>query len=214
MGIDIFYLILFFLLGYFLGSFPTAFLITKKFTGQDIRMKGTKNVGAMNVMRLTGRASLFFFTVILDIGKGVLAVFLPQKLSFLGYNLIWATTLAGFGVILGHCFSIYFKIKEGRFSGGKAQASLIGVLAILDFQWLLLPWAGIAILFLAATQTLFFGQFMGNIFLPVIAYFFAREYFWLCLLIAIPIFLKQWPHFIPALKGARPKFYWRENRNY
>jgi hypothetical protein len=50
---------------------------------------------------------------------------------------------------------------------------------------------------------------MGNIFLPLIGYFLVPEYFLLCVLIAIPIFIKQWPHFIPVLKGARPKWYFR-----
>lgn len=209
----IFYLILIFIIAYLMGSFPTAYLVTKKFTGKDVRKGGTENVGALNVMRVTGKVPLFLLTAIIDIGKGALAVFLSQRFSFLGSDLIWATTLAGFGVVLGHCFSIYFKVKEGRFSGGKAQASLIGILAIVNFKWLLLPWAGIAILFIVATQTFFFGQFIGNIFLPLIAYFLVPEYFWLCLLIALPIFVRQWPHLFPALKGVRPKWYWKEKKN-
>jgi glycerol-3-phosphate acyltransferase PlsY len=206
------YLILIFFVTYLLGSFPTAYLITKRFVGKDIRKEESKNVGALNVMRVTGKIPLFLLTAIFDVGKGALAVFIAQKFVFLGYDLIWATTLAAFGVILGHCFSIYFFLKEGKFSGGKAQASLIGALAILNFKWLLLPWAGIAILFIVATQTFFFGQFMGNIFLPFIAYYLAREHFWAALLMALPIFIKQWPHLLPALKGKRPKWYWKKNK--
>lgn len=210
---NIFYSILFFILSYFLGSFPTAYLVTKKFTGKDIRKTGTRNVGGLNVFRLTGKVHLLFLTLTGDIGKGVLAVLIPQWLSFLGYNLLWITTLAGFGVVLGHCFSIYFKIKEGKFFGGKAQATLIGVLAALNFQYLLLPWAGIAVLFILSTQIFFFGQFMGNIFLPLIGYFLVPEYSWLCFLMALPIFIKQWPHLLPALKGKRPKWYFREKKH-
>jgi len=203
------YSIFFFLFSYLLGSFPTAFLVTKKFTGLDVRKRESKNVGAMNVMRITGKPLLFFLVAAIDIGKGAFSIWLPQRLSFLGYDLILATTLAGLGVVWGHCFSIYFKIKEGKFSGGKAQASLIGILAILDFNWLLLPWAGIVILFVLATQIFFFGQFMGNLFLPLIAYFLSPQYFWLCFLLAMPIFIKQWPDLLPALKGERPKWYFK-----
>jgi glycerol-3-phosphate acyltransferase PlsY len=204
------YPLFYFLISYLLGSFPTAYLVTKKFAGIDIREEESKNVGAMNVMRITGKPLLFLLVAAVDIGKGAFSVWLPQKLSFLGYDLILATTISAFGVVLGHCFSIYFKIKEGKFSGGKAQASLIGVLALLNFKWLFLPWAGIAILFVISTQTLFFGQFMGNIFLLPISYLLVPEYFWACLLMALPIFIKQWPHFIPALKGARPKWYFKK----
>lgn len=204
------YLIFIFIIAYLLGSFPTAYLVVKKVTGQDIRKVGTGNVGAMNVSRATGRGSLFWLTVIVDMGKGALAVLLAQWFSFLGYHLFWAITLAAFGVVLGHCYSIYFKIKEGKFSGGKAQASLIGILAVLNWQWLLFPWGGIVILSILASGYLFLGQFMGTIFLPIIAYLLLPEYFWASLLMAIPIFIKQWPRFIPMLKGEEPKWYFRE----
>jgi len=198
------YLIIIFVVAYLLGSFPTAYLVVKKITGQDIRKIGTGNVGAMNVSRATGRGSLFWLTAIIDIGKGALAVLIPQWFSFLGYNLFWAITLAAFGAVLGHCFSIFL-----NFQGGKAQASLIGILAILNWQWLLFPWGGIVILYILASGYLFLGQFMGTIFLPIITYFLVPEYFWLSILVAIPIFIKQWPRFIPMLKGEEPKWYWK-----
>jgi hypothetical protein len=79
----------------------------------------------------------------------------------------------------------------------------------LDFNWLLLPWAAVAILFVLATQSLFFGQFMGNLLLPLISYSLSPDYLWACILMAIPIFIKQWPSVIPALKGDIPKWYYR-----
>jgi len=202
------YLIIIFIIAYLLGSFPTGYLIVKKFSGQDIRKIGTGNVGAMNVSRATGRSSLFWLTAIIDIGKGALAVLLPQWLSFLGYNLFWAITLAAFGAVLGHCFSIFLK-----FQGGKAQASLIGILAVLNWQWLLLPWGSICIIYVLVSGYLFLGQFMGTIFLPIITYFLVPEYFWLSILVAIPIFIKQWSRFIPMLKGQEPRWYFKERKN-
>ena len=202
------YLIIIFVVAYLLGSFPTAYLVVKKITGQDIRKIGTGNVGAMNVSRATGRGSLFWLTVIVDIGKGALAVLLPQWLSFLGYNLLLAITLAAFGAVLGHCFSIFLK-----FQGGKAQASLIGILAVLNWQWLLLPWGSICIIYVLVSGYLFLGQFMGTIFLPIITYFLVPEYFWLSILVAIPIFIKQWSRFIPMLKGQEPRWYFKERKN-
>jgi len=202
-----FYLILIFLIAYFLGSFPTAYLVTKKFTGKDVRKAGTKNVGAVNVQRVTGKFHLFLLTLAGDVGKGSLAVLIPQWLSFLNYNLLGAITLGAFGVVLGHCFSCFLK-----FQGGKAIASLIGIFAVLNFYWLLLPWGGICLIFIFVSGYLFLGQFMGTIFLPIIGYFLVPEYFWLCLLVAIPIFIKQWPRFIPMLKGQEPKFYWSERK--
>ncbi|MBU1877230.1 MAG: glycerol-3-phosphate acyltransferase [Patescibacteria group bacterium] len=210
---NIIYSILFFVSSYFLGSFPTAYLIVKKYSNKDIREEETKNVGALNVMRVTDKPLLFLITTFIDASKGALPVLIAKYFSYLGYNQILVMTIAGFGVVLGHCFSIYFKIKDGKFSGGKAQASLIGILWVLDFNWLLLPWAAMAIVFILATQSFFFGQFMGNFLLPLIGYSLSPNYFLVCLLMAIPIFIKQWPSVIPALKGEIPKWYYRGIKN-
>ena len=169
--INIFYPALFFILNYLLDSFPTGFLVAKEFTGKDIRKEESKNVGALNVMRVTGNLFLFLLTAIVDVGKGSLAVLIPQVFSFLDYNLLWAITLSGFGVVLGHCFSIYFKIKEGRFYGGKAQASLLGILAVLNFQCLFVPWAEVVIIFLLATQTFFLASLWETFSYPLLAIF-------------------------------------------
>jgi len=201
---DNLYLIIFFLVSYLLGSFPTAYLVAKKFSGQDIRKVGTGNVGAMNVQRATGKFYLFLLTFLVDAAKAVLAISIPKWFAYLGYNLNLAITVAAFGAVLGHCFSIFLKFK-----GGKAIASLIGILAVLDFQWLFLPWGGVCLIFLLPTGYLFLGQFMGTIFLPFIGYLLDPEYFWLCLLVAIPIFIKQWSRFIPMLQGKEPRWYWK-----
>ena len=203
------YLILLFILSYLMGSFPTAYLVVKKNLNKDIRSEETKNVGAMNVMRMTDKPLLFLLTAFIDAMKGALPVLAAKHFSYLGYDQLIAISIVCFGVVLGHCYSIYFKIKDGKFSGGKAQASLIGILWALDFNWLLLPWAAVAILFVLATQSLFFGQFMGNLLLPLISYSLSPDYLWACILMAIPIFIKQWPSVIPALKGDIPKWYYR-----
>jgi glycerol-3-phosphate acyltransferase PlsY len=203
-----FYLFLIFIISYLLGSFPTAFLITKRYSGQDIKKVGTGNVGAMNVQRATGKIHLFVLTFLVDAGKAALAVLIAQKISYPGYNLNLAVTVAAFGAVVGHCFSVFLK-----FHGGKAIASLMGILALLNFQWLFLPWGAVCVLSILATGYLFLGQFMGTIFLPIIGYFLAREYFWLCFLVAIPIFIKQWSRFIPMLKGQEPKWYWKLPKN-
>jgi glycerol-3-phosphate acyltransferase PlsY len=193
-----------FVISYLLGSFPTAYLITKKFLGQDIRGIGTGNVGAMNVQRATGKIYLFLLTFIIDALKAVLAVYLAQKFSYLGYSQNLGVTAAAFGAVLGHCFSVFLK-----FQGGKAISSMIGIFAFLNFKWLFLPWAFICLAFLLPTGYLFLGQFMGTVFLPLIGYLVVPEYFWLCVLVAIPVFIKQWPRFIPMLKGQEPRWYWK-----
>jgi len=108
--------------------------------------------------------------------------------------------------LLGSFPTGYLVVKK---FAGKAQASLIGILGVLSFKFLLLPWGGIAIIYILVLGYLFLGQSMGTIFLPIVAYFLIPEYFWVSLLMAIPIFIKQWPRFIPMLKGQEPKWYWK-----
>jgi len=124
------YFLLISLIAYLLGSFPTAFLWVKKFSGQDIRKIGSGNIGAMNVVRALKdkskklAAAGFFVVLVIDMVKGALAVFLAQLL--LPFNL-FALVLATFFVILGHNYSIFLK-----FAGGRGAACLIGILLYLD----------------------------------------------------------------------------------
>jgi len=124
------YFLLISLIAYLLGSFPTAFLWVKKFSGQDIRKIGSGNIGAMNVVRALKdkskklAAAGFFVVLVIDMVKGALAVFLAQLL--LPFNL-FALVLATFFVILGHNYSIFLK-----FAGGRGAACLIGILLSLD----------------------------------------------------------------------------------
>jgi len=54
---------------YFCGSIPFGLILTKAFSGKDIRNIGSGNIGATNVLR-SGKKYLAFSTLILDILKG------------------------------------------------------------------------------------------------------------------------------------------------
>ncbi len=140
------YLILIALISYLIGSIPTAYLIVKKFTGQDIRKVGSGNVGAMNTVRAiknAGKGKLaiagFLLVLIIDMAKGVLAVFLAQKLA--GSQLSLALIISTFFVVLGHNYSVFLK-----FSGGRGAACLIGILLYLNI-FSLMVWGLPSLLF-------------------------------------------------------------------
>src|SRR3989344_6830337 len=102
---------------YLIGSFPTAYLVVKAATGKDIRLEETGNVGAMNTARTTGKIYLFLLVFLVDATKGYLGVFLPYLFLKSQESLVLAVTLSSFGIVLGHCYSIYFKLKDGKFAG-------------------------------------------------------------------------------------------------
>jgi len=104
-------------LAYLLGAIPFGYLLVKWKTGSDVRGSGSGNIGATNVLRTTGRAA-GIATLILDIGKGYLAVWLAERLT--GGDVFWMS-LAALAVMAGHSYPVFLK-----FHGGKAVASFVG----------------------------------------------------------------------------------------
>ncbi|MGE5514760.1 MAG: glycerol-3-phosphate 1-O-acyltransferase PlsY [Bacteroidota bacterium] len=103
--------------GYLLGSIPFGLVLTRLAGLGDIRQIGSGNIGATNVLR-TGRKGLALATLLLDGGKGAIAVGLAWAL--LGGN---AILVAGFAAVLGHNFPVWLKFK-----GGKGVATTFGTL--------------------------------------------------------------------------------------
>jgi glycerol-3-phosphate acyltransferase PlsY len=110
-----FYLLI--LAAYLIGGIPFGYLLVRWKTGEDVRSKGSGNIGATNVLRTTGRA-FGVLTLLLDIAKGYFAVWLMAKISW--DDPVW-TAGAAVAVLLGHGFPIFL-----RFQGGKAVASFVG----------------------------------------------------------------------------------------
>src|SRR5690554_6503905 len=101
-------LILWTVLGYLLGSVPFGLAIARVLGLGDLRRIGSGNIGATNVLR-TGNRPAALATLLLDSGKGALAVLLARY--FAGET---AALLAGGAAFLGHCFPVWL-----RFHGGK-----------------------------------------------------------------------------------------------
>ncbi|HPD19685.1 MAG TPA: glycerol-3-phosphate acyltransferase [Candidatus Pacearchaeota archaeon] len=129
------------LVSYLLGSIPFGLIINKLFFKEkDLRQAGSKNIGALNTLRVAGKEKgkitgiiAFFLVFLLDGGKAVLSVYLAQSLI----NTSLATALAAFFVVLGHNHSLFLKFK-----GGRGAASLMGILFYFDwkafFGWIIL----------------------------------------------------------------------------
>jgi len=104
--------------GYLLGAVPFGLVIAKLFGLGDLRSIGSGNIGATNVLR-TGNKFAAFLTLLLDSGKGAIAVYITVYVTndpFAGYA-------AGFLAVVGHNFPVWLKFK-----GGKGVATTIGVL--------------------------------------------------------------------------------------
>ncbi len=107
---------------YLIGAIPFGYLLVKMTSGKDVRMAGSGNIGATNVLRTTGR-TLGVVTLLLDIGKGALAVWIADRLT--GGSPLWMSA-AALAVMAGHAFPVFF-----GFRGGKAVASFVGAFLYL-----------------------------------------------------------------------------------
>lgn len=105
---------------YLLGSVPTGYILGY-LSGVDVRKAGSGNVGATNVARVAGK-KLGIFTLVGDVAKGFLPVYLAQQLGF-DATVVGLAALAAF---LGHLFPVFL-----NFSGGKGVATALGALLAL-----------------------------------------------------------------------------------
>ena len=111
------------LYSYLLGSVPFGLILTKIFLKEDVRNIGSGNIGATNVLR-TGKKSLAGLTLIFDIFKGYLSIYLTSNYFS---ELIY---LAALLCLLGHIFPIWLKFK-----GGKGVATYLGIIIALSFKF-------------------------------------------------------------------------------
>ncbi|AUQ57204.1 glycerol-3-phosphate acyltransferase PlsY [Phaeobacter inhibens] len=113
-------LLLWAVIGYALGSIPFGLLLTRIMGLGNLRSIGSGNIGTTNVLR-TGSKKAAALTLLLDGGKGAVAVLLARTLA--GED---AAQLAGLAAFLGHCYPIWLK-----FQGGKGVATFLGLMLAL-----------------------------------------------------------------------------------
>lgn len=120
------------IVGYLIGSIPSAYLITKWRTGIDLRQEGSRNIGARNAFEVTGNRSIGQLVLAVDILKGLLPV--------LGFEFAgWPQPLLVLipALVLGHCYPVWL-----RFHGGRGLATTAGALALVNpaapLVWLLI----------------------------------------------------------------------------
>ena len=109
--------------GYLLGSIPFGMVLARLMGLGNLRDIGSGNIGATNVLR-TGNKTAAALTLLLDAGKGALAVMIVRALG-VGDVAVQAAALFAF---LGHCFPVWL-----GFRGGKGVATFLGL-------WLVLAW--------------------------------------------------------------------------
>lgn len=181
-------------LAYLLGSVPFGIVMARLFGLGDLRKIGSGNIGATNVLR-TGNRTAAALTLVLDAGKGGLAVLLARAL--LGED---AAQVAGFAAFLGHCYPVFL-----RFRGGKGVATFLGTLLALAWPVGLAAcatWAAVA----ALTRISSLSALVAAVVAPLLALFLGRpDAVLLLVLLAVLILVRHAANIRRLLDGTEPR---------
>lgn len=144
---------------YLIGSIPFALIMARRW-GTDLRIVGSGNLGAANVMRSSGVAA-GVLVALLDMAKGAASVWIAEQVSP-GV----APAAAGVAAILGHIYPVWLK-----FRGGKGVATACGVFSVLT-PLALPPALAIFAAVVWLTKYISLGSVLATLALPPLAYAF------------------------------------------
>lgn len=186
------------LLGYLLGSIPFGIILTRLAGAGDLRAIGSGNIGATNVLR-TGRKGLAAATLLLDLGKGALAVWLGNSILG-GDQLVNGGAMAGVMAFIGHCYPLWL-----RFRGGKGVATMMGV--TLALAWPLgAIFAGVWLGMLALTRISSAGGMSAALSAPIAAFATGRlDLMAPCAAMALIVLWRHRENIGRLVKGQEPR---------
>jgi len=192
---------------YLVGAIPFGVVLSRG-RGVDIREQGSRNIGATNVSRLLGK-KLGLCTLLLDIAKGYLPMFVAGLLvgDDPGRNLVIG--LCGAASITGHMFTVYL-----GFRGGKGVATGLGVFLYLAPKALLIS----LVVFIAAvglTGYVSLGSLLASAAILPGLYFFGEPSwkFYLAGFVVTMIWIKHYQNIGRLLNGTEKSFKKNKNTN-
>jgi len=209
-------------LSYLVGSIPTAYIMVRVITGENITDHGTGNVGAMNVRRSTGSWFWFAVALIADAAKGFFPV-LVTKVLVAGMTLTAILTPASelvpanpgllmieaavFGAVLGHNYSAWLALATRRFTRtGKGLATGGGALLAYDWRYFVVAIVvGLAVI--AITRYMMAGQVAAAASLPTVALATGSSDWVFMLLMGVIVYAAHHKRFVGLLREQEPKLY-------
>lgn len=187
-----------FVIGYFLGSIPFGLIFTKMAGLGDVRNIGSGNIGATNVLR-TGSKKLAVATLLADILKGAIAVWISLYFHYTMNFPIFFVCLTGFFALIGHLFPIWLKFK-----GGKGVAVYLGIF-LAGAPWgalvFVITWLATAYVSRFSSLAALVACLATTIFLNFIAF----EWSVLSVILTVIIFAKHHENIRRLLKGEESK---------
>jgi len=223
--IDMFFLLMLVtaLPAYILGSVNGAIITSKAFFRKDIRDYGSGNPGLTNFYRVFGKAGVLL-VILIDVLKTVAPVLfggwlfahftdmvLTEVGPFVRFSSLtfFGQALAGFFVMLGHCFPVFYK-----FRGGKAIMAFGTIVIVIDWRIALIAWS-VFILVTLITRYVSLGSVLGSSSLPFsmlilgITGFAEMTIIILCVLLVI---IRHAPNIKRLIKGEESKLVFKRDK--
>lgn len=164
-----------FILGYFIGTISSSYLIGKFAGNIDIRKHGSGNLGATNTLRVLGlKAGIG--VLLADFLKGVAATLIG---IWIGGE--FGGLMGGLGAIVGHNWPVFLGFK-----GGKGIATSLGLIFTL-FPKIGAILVVCGIIIIAATRYVSLASLVGSIMFPILVAVFNYDLIYVIISIVIAV---------------------------
>ena len=193
---------------YLLGGVNGAIITSRIFYRKDIRKFGSGNPGLTNFYRVFGKGGALL-VVAIDVLKAVAPVLFGGWLFGREYDMVmFGRIVAGFFVMLGHSFPVFYKFK-----GGKGVMAAGAIMIVLDWRMALVAW-GAFIIFTALTRYVSLGAIMGGVTFPISLLVFelggTRELIAI-LACSLLMILRHWANIGRLIRGEESKFKFKKD---
>ena len=147
--------------GYVAGSMPWGYWLVRIFRREDIRTKGSGNIGATNVMRVYGW-KLGLPAMVLDVMKGFVPVLVATRT--VGYG---SGVLVGVAAMFGHWRPLFLRFTKGGKTVATAGGAFLGLAPLVGLAGL-----GVWLVVFAATRYASVASMATAVSLPLWAWLF------------------------------------------
>lgn len=177
-----FYLTLFAIIAYLIGSLPTGYLVAKS-KGIDIRKVGSGNIGGTNIWRNMG-LGWGILVGLIDFLKS----YLPSYLAIRIFHQPWQLILVSLMPVLGHIFPVWLKFK-----GGKGVSTIFGILMAYLGVRFFLAWFFVWIILLFITRIMSLTNLTMALLFPFVFWIFFKSPFYVVFGLLLTIIV-WWTH--------------------
>ncbi len=187
-------------IAYLIGNISPS-IILGKIAGVDIKKEGSGNAGTTNALRVLGKKAAVI-TLLIDIGKGVLAVLLGM--NFGSYTI---GTVCAVAVFCGHIWPCLYNFK-----GGKGVATAFGAIMAVNWQLGLIALAIVAV-GLLVSKRMSVGSILGAGTFPLVCWFIEPGFIYVGSVMALIIIVKHRANIGRLIRGEEPKMFGNKKKD-